>query len=192
MNPKKWNIVGKEEVLNTGFLKVHALKCELPEENKTHIFNSVELKDWVIVFALTTDGQLIVVKQHRLATDKITLELPAGAVDAGEDPQEAAKRELLEETGYTTSLLVPLHSMDVNPAIETNQAHFFLASGCTKVGEQDLDPDEYVTVDLMSYDDFYPAIFTNSLSVLCAYMANQFINNALADAENEQIKNQNK
>lgn len=189
MEPKKWNIVNKVEVLDTGFLKVHALNCELPDEHKTHIFNSVELKDWVIVFALTEAGELITVRQHRLATDKITDELPAGAIDDGESPTEAAKRELLEETGYEAKKMILLFDMDVNPAVETNRAYFYMATFCKKVDDQDLDPDEYVEVKLVDYKDFYPAMLTNSLSVLCSYMADQFIDYVLDKAkEDEDIK----
>ena len=184
MEPKKWTINKKEELINTGFMQLYALDCELPEEGKKHIFTSVGLKDWVIIMAIQKgDAGVITVKQHRLATDEITTELPAGAVDVGEDALEAAKRELLEETGYTSDMWVHLHSMNVNPAIETNQCHCYIALNCEKSGEQDLDPDEFVTVEVVDRDKYYPAMFSNSLSVLCAYIGEQFLDYSIKQAK---------
>ncbi|MDT3387945.1 MAG: NUDIX hydrolase [Bacteroidota bacterium] len=192
MEPKKWEIKQKEKIYDTGFMQVYAMDCELPDEGKKHIFTSVGFKDWVIVMAVKKeDLSIITVKQHRLGTDEITTELPAGAVDKGEDTMTAAQRELLEETGYTSNTWIRLHSMNVNPAVETNQCHFYLALNCEKTGNQDLDPDEYIIVESVARDKYYPAMFSNSLSVLCAYMAEQFLDYSIKQAK-ESAKNTNK
>ena len=99
-------------------------------------FYSLEMPDYVTVVATTTAGDLILVKQFRPAVEAITLELPAGHVDAGQTPEEAARRELLEETGFAAvnTIFVGRLSPDtgrlanrmwvfVAPAVEPQSGH---------------------------------------------------------------------
>lgn len=86
--------------------------------------------DNVIVLAFTEDERLILVRQHRFATDGATLEAPGGHVDEGEAPEAAAAREMIEETGFRPGKLVSLGSGRLYTHRMTNLDRFFLATGC--------------------------------------------------------------
>ncbi|MCI6441369.1 NUDIX hydrolase [Treponema sp.] len=100
-----------------------------------------ECPDWVIVIA-EKDDNFLMVKQYRHGEEKLSIEFPGGVIDAGENPEQAAARELLEETGATASSLVHLGSMNPNPALFANHFHVYLATGLTFSGKQELDNDE--------------------------------------------------
>lgn len=100
-----------------------------------------ECPDWVIVIA-EKDDNFLMVKQFRHGEEKLSIEFPGGVIDAGETPEQAAARELLEETGATASSLVHLGSMNPNPALFANHFHVYLATGLTFSGKQELDHDE--------------------------------------------------
>src|SRR6187200_1493558 len=92
----------------------------------TKRFSLIEAVDWVNVIALTPDEQVVLIRQYRVGTAKVCLEIPGGMVDPGEDAATAAARELVEETGYTSSRWELLGTVAPNPAIMTNTLHCYL------------------------------------------------------------------
>jgi ADP-ribose pyrophosphatase len=100
---------------------------------------TLELRDWVVVAALTRDGRFILVRQHRHGIDAPTLEPAGGVIDPPEPPHEAALRELREETGFLAGRLESLGMVHPNPAIQENRCHLFLALDCDDGGVLDLD-----------------------------------------------------
>ena len=94
------------------------------------------------------------VEQYRHGVDELTLEIPGGAANSGEEAVESAKRELLEETGYSSDEWHPLGSLQANPAFMTNECSTFIALNCKKVAEQTLDPMEDIDVHLIPFDKF--------------------------------------
>jgi 8-oxo-dGTP pyrophosphatase MutT (NUDIX family) len=96
---------------------------------------TIHLRDWAIVAATTDEGRHVLVEQHRHGIDGPSLELAAGVIDEGESPAEAARRELLEETGYEAAEMIPLGWAHPNPALHDNRAFFFLARGAKKTRE---------------------------------------------------------
>jgi 8-oxo-dGTP pyrophosphatase MutT (NUDIX family) len=106
----------------------------------------LEAKDWVNVVALTPEEKLVVVRQFRFGTGLLSLEIPAGLVDPGETPLQAARRELREETGYTAEKWTALGWSYANPAFLTNRAHTFLARGLRRAGAPNPEEGEDIEV----------------------------------------------
>ncbi|MGY2133125.1 NUDIX hydrolase [Hymenobacter sp. HD11105] len=101
----------------------------------------------VLIFAVTEDNQVLLVRQYKHGLGRITIELPGGVIDAGEKaPQEAAKRELLEETGYASEEIELLLEVSDNPTKDTNTTHFFLMRNARRVAVQKLDATENIEV----------------------------------------------
>ena len=120
--------------------------CEVESvspENEKRKYIVLDAPDWVIVIPELGDCFLMV-EQWRHGANQICKEFPGGVIDKGESPEAAALRELQEETGYKPKKLSKLGSMSPNPAIMSNKVHFFLADDLEKVGNQDLDDDEFV------------------------------------------------
>ncbi len=103
--------------------------------------------DTVNIVALTSDGDLILVKQFRFGIDDFLTELPAGLIDPGEDRLEAARRELREETGYETDQWIYLGVTFLNPAYVTNRCFHYLALDCKRLNDQSMDHLEDLQVE---------------------------------------------
>lgn len=128
-------------------------KCELPDGRVIDGF-VIEYGDWVNVVALTRDGQVVLVRQYRHGAQKVILELPGGVMDSEDDsPLEAARRELLEETGYASENFIQIGCVYPNPANQTNRIYFFLVLDARKVGSQSLDETEEIEVVLKSLEE---------------------------------------
>jgi 8-oxo-dGTP pyrophosphatase MutT (NUDIX family) len=119
-------------------------------------FLRLDTSDWVNVCALHQDSHgrpcLVMVRQFRPGAGASALELPGGMVDAGEDPRDAALRELTEETGFTASSIELLGSACPNAAFMGNTMHCYLARGLNFTGKRRLDENEIIDVELVPVD----------------------------------------
>lgn len=99
----------------------------------------------VTVLPLTDDDRIVLIRNRRIAVDEELLELPAGKLEAGEDPRAAASRELEEETGYRAGRIEPLTEFFTSPGFADERMHGFLATGLTRT-QQRLEPGEEIEV----------------------------------------------
>ena len=113
---------------------------------------AIKAPDWVIVAAVL-DGCFLLVRQWRHGEDRLTREFPGGVMDEGETPEEAARRELREETGFEIGRLTHLGTCSPNPALFKNHLHCFLAEDLKATGRQQLDADEFLTYELAPIDE---------------------------------------
>jgi 8-oxo-dGTP pyrophosphatase MutT (NUDIX family) len=137
--------------------------------------NIFEYPDWVDVIALTAELKVVLVDQYRHAVGQIRTEFPAGAVDDGEAPMAAIKRELLEETGYASEQWHLLGSAPVNPVLQTNRIHCFLALGAHKVAEQDLDEGEAIRTHELPLPEFIEQVEAGSLELPALQLASLYL-----------------
>lgn len=133
MTEKTWTVVGSDQLLKDPWIDLRADVCRTPSGAEIAPYYVLSYSDWVHIVAITTDDELVLVRQYRHGVGKWVTELPGGMADPG-DPSlaEAAARELLEETGYRAKEAPQLiASLDANPATHTNRVHTFLAQGVT-------------------------------------------------------------
>ncbi len=171
MTIERWLPDGDPEQHDFDVFRVRKYRSRSPRTGALRPFTVIDTGDWVNVVALTGDGQVVLVRQYRHGTDRVTLEVPGGAIDAGENPAGAAVRELLEETGYAGGAPEHLGTVDTNPAILSNRCHTYLIEGCARVADPDPDPGEDIEVVTMPAADVDAAVadgrITHSL-VVCA------------------------
>jgi ADP-ribose pyrophosphatase len=116
-----------------------------PETNKESEFIVARSKEWVNIIPLTSEGEVVLVKQYRHGTDQITLEIPGGLVDEGEDPKMAGVRECKEETGYTSQSNAELVGKTLpNPAFMNNTCYTYLLRDCKLTSSVKFDPNELI------------------------------------------------
>ena len=128
-------------------------KCELPNGMVIDGF-VLEYGDWATILALTKQQEVVLIRQYRHGAQKVILELPGGAMEAeDESPMQAARRELLEETGYASDNFIQIGCVSPNPANQTNLIYSFLALDAEKVGGQRLDPTEDIEVLLKPVEE---------------------------------------
>ena len=147
---RKWKVLSTEYLIRRPWLTARRDVVQLPDGRVNPEYYILEYPDWVNVIAITKDGQVVLERQYRHGLGKTCYELPCGVIEAGETPLEAAKRELLEETGYAGGTWKHWMTLSPNPSTSTNLTHSFLAIGVEKVSGQHLDATEDIEVSLHS------------------------------------------
>lgn len=140
-----------EEIVYNGWRKMIKKNFELPNGIIAD-YDIVGNDSFVTVAAVTKDREFILVRQYRPGPEAVIVSFPEGHIDQGESPEETAKRELLEETGYSAENVLLLKV--IRTAYSTETRYCLLATGCEKIGEQQLDPNEFIEVFTMPLEGF--------------------------------------
>ena len=142
-----WKRLRSERLLETPYFALRSDGLRLPGGAVKDPYYVVERPDAAIIFPLTGEGEVVLVRQYRPPLERMELGLPAGLVEEGEKPEAAARRELLEETGYSGDQWEPLGSLASSPSLKDNWAHLFLARGVEESAPPD--PDEHELVEVI-------------------------------------------
>lgn len=153
--------LGEEPVWQGGVIRVEDMAVELPDGTLAQR-DIVRHPGGVGVVALTDECLVALVRQYRAPFDRVTVEIPAGKLEPGEDPLEAARRELVEETGYTAGELVPLVSVAPSPGYTDEVVRVYLARDLTFTA-QHTDGDEFLNVDLVPLDEVRAAVLSGAV-----------------------------
>lgn len=149
-DPQPWKLVRKGERVDHQVLRVGEDVYADPRTGEEHPRVIIDAEPWCNVLPITTDGRIVMLKQFRFGSGRVSLELPGGVVDRGEDPAAAAARELEEETGYRAGRIIRLGDYDPNPAHFTNRQHAFVALDCERAHDGTPDHGEDITVQLVT------------------------------------------
>lgn len=143
---------------DAGFFKVRTDRVALPD-GSTKDYYTVSHPGAVAVVALDSRGRTLLVRQHRQAVDESLLELPAGKLDAGEEPESCARRELEEETGYTCSGLSLLSAYYTSPGFTDEKVYVYLATGLRRVADAPgFDGGEPISIEWLDRGDTLAAV----------------------------------
>lgn len=172
MKNSNWIIRSEEDVGNFKIFDIKKIKAVSPRNGKELPFFLLNCQDWVNVIPITAKDEVIMVKQYRFGTSKIELEIPGGIIEKNEEPMEAGKRELKEETGYEGDKFRYLGYVDPNPAFQTNKCHTIIIENCRITSEQNLDPGEDINVTKIHKNDIQTLIKDGTIRhslVICAF-----------------------
>jgi ADP-ribose pyrophosphatase len=147
MRDLRWKKLSSTYIHKGPWATLRIDKCEMPSGHIVEDYYVLEYGTWVNAIAITEDNQVLIVYQYRHAADVVSLEIPGGVVDEGETPQQALRRELLEETGYQFDDFELLCVVNSNPSTANNQVYSYLARGGKKVQGQKLDEQEDLIVE---------------------------------------------
>lgn len=163
----RWRESEKKLLKSCRIFDLYQVDRSSPEGKQGH-FYLLDAPDWVTVIpfwgGLTglkeRNGDFMMVEQYRHGSDSVSIEFPAGTVEAGEEPAHCAERELMEETGCRAQQMIFLGSVSPNPAFMNNRVHLYLACGLSMEGVQHLDEHEEIELHRVSVEDVYKKMGT--------------------------------
>ena len=154
---------GTEDIFDGVILNVKRDQVRLPNGHES-VREVIRHVGAVCVVPVTEDGKVVVERQYRYPIDQVITEIPAGKLDSREEERlSAAKRELMEETGITADHWTDMGLYYGAPAYSDEKITMYLAQGL-HMGEQHLDPDEFLNVELVPIEDLIEEILTGKLT----------------------------
>lgn len=144
-----WKLIKSTQIFSTQPFNVLEKEYKHPKSKRRVIANVIDVPNWVNIIGVDEEGKILLIKQFRFGNDKVELEIPGGCMEANETPEEAARREMKEETGYSLISLDLIGSVDGNPAIMNNKCYTFLGKLGEK-GDSEFDPNEIIEMEFAS------------------------------------------
>ena len=168
----KWRLGARMPQQDYAVFKTAFVEGEHPRTGQKKRFSVLEADDWVNIVAITNDEQVVLIKQFRIGSAGVSLEIPGGIIDPGEEPLAAGARELREETGYTGGSWQLTGRVHPNPALQGNWLWTCLATGVERTHEPDPGPGEVVSVHLVTLDEVHHKLLAGEIThalVVCAF-----------------------
>jgi 8-oxo-dGTP pyrophosphatase MutT (NUDIX family) len=125
----------------------------------------LEGSSWINIVALTPAGDIVLIRQFRHGTRSVTLEIPGGCIDESDaSPLHAARRELLEETGFASDDWSEIGKVHPNPAIQANTCYTFLARNAVRLHEPQPDGTEDIYVELAPVENLDGLVLSGEIT----------------------------
>ena len=159
----RWKTLKSEYIIKRPWLTARRDVVQLPNGEINDEFYVLEYPDWINVIAITPDDHFVFVRQYRYALDLDSVELCAGVIEPNETPEEGARRELLEETGFGGGEWQEFMTIGQNPSTCDNLTHCFIATGVEKIQDQHLDRTEDIDVVLLSREQVLEMLNSDTL-----------------------------
>jgi 8-oxo-dGTP pyrophosphatase MutT (NUDIX family) len=179
LNLEPWKCSESRYIVRDRWLTLRSDHCETPAGIIVEPYYVLEPPEWVQAVAFDQYNRILLIRQYRHGAGLIGLELPCGTVEAGETPDHAAKRELLEETGYAAQALHSLAAVSPNPALFTNRLHTFVATDIEAIQPQRLDAVEDIELEFRTVPDVLELIaagqFNQALHIAGIFMTLQYL-----------------
>jgi ADP-ribose pyrophosphatase len=150
---RPWRILSSEYRIETKFLRLRADRVELPSGDVVEDYFVRESRGFCVVFALTPERDVLLVRQYKHGVGEVVVELPAGMIDDGETPETCAARELAEETGFTGAAPEHVRTFFADPTNATGRFHLFLVRDAVRTREPALDVTEDIEVERAPLDE---------------------------------------
>lgn len=177
VKPKAWRQISSECVADCKVFKVLKNRFRHPDGREGDFFINVSA-DWVQVAPIIGGDSVLLVNQYRFGVDKFSWEFPGGIMEKGETPEEAAARELLEETGYKGQIKL-IGGFSPNPAIQNNRAFFTVAKNCEKLAETHWDEHEELESKIVKISDLDDMVFSgqihHSIAINGVYLLQKYL-----------------
>ncbi len=157
MEKPQWRVRSSALMIDSPFMRMRRDTIDLPDGTMISEYFVRESNGFVMIFAMTPEREVVLVRQYRYGIDEVGLEFPAGTIDPGEDPLACAKRELQEETGYRAQRWEELLLVAAEPVRSNAVMHAYLAHDAVAVSNPSLDIGEILEVETVSIDDI-PAL----------------------------------
>ena len=164
MEIKKWETVSSKYLVKERWATLRVDVVDLQNGAIKDDYYVLEYPNWVTAVALTKENKIIMVKQYRHGGGIVSLEIPGGVIDGDESPEDAVKREMLEETGYSFESVELLASNYPNPATSNNVTYTYLLKGGIKTHDQHLDEHEILVVEEYTIDEVKQLLKDNKIA----------------------------
>ena len=163
-DPGPWSVLSSSYLSRKPWLTLRQDRVRLPNGTIIEDYNVLEYPDWVNIVAITPHGMAVLVRQYRHGIGAVHYELPAGVCEASDHgPEETARRELLEETGFGGGNWSPFLTLSANPGTHSNRTFTYLANGVVPMQEQRLEETEELRVHLVSLDELRHILATGGI-----------------------------
>ncbi len=175
--PNGWRLKSTDRVYSNYYIEIYEDRLDLNGTEKLYI--RAKRKDYSTIIPFISRERILLIKSYRHLINSIELEAPSGYIDEGETAEEAAKRELKEETGYSTNKIISLGNYTLDYSMFEQLGHLFVAFDLSKEGEQKLGMMEKIDIQIMGIDEVRKLLsegkIKNAASIVALYKAFDYI-----------------